>query len=58
MHDGSLATIEAVVERYNAGGLPAPALDVRLRILNLQPAEKQDLAEFLRALSGPLSEGR
>lgn len=58
MHDGSLATLEAVIEHYDAGGLRAPALDVRLRRLNLDAAEKHDLAEFLRSLTGPVDDGR
>jgi cytochrome c peroxidase len=58
MHDGSVATLRDVVEHYNRGGSPAPGLDVRMRVLNLQPSEKHDIIEFLRALTGTLSDGR
>ena len=53
MHDGSLGSLEAVVEHYNRGGVPNEALDPRVRPLNLSPQEKADLVAFLRALSAP-----
>jgi cytochrome c peroxidase len=52
MHDGSLATLEAVVEFYDRGGRPNAALDPEVRPLGLSEAEKRDLIEFLRVLSG------
>jgi len=52
MHDGSLKTLEDVVEHYNKGGIKNPWLDQRLKPLNLTPAEKKDLVAFLKALSG------
>jgi cytochrome c peroxidase len=53
MHDGSLATIEAVLDFYNTGGIANPNLDHSIKPLKLSSAEKQDLADFLRALSSP-----
>ena len=53
MHDGSLATIEAVVEFYATGGRTNPNLDRNIKPLKLTAAEKVDLAAFLRALSSP-----
>lgn len=57
MHDGSLATLEDVVEFYDNGGEPNPALDPDMQKLNLTEQEKQDLVEFMKALNGELREG-
>jgi cytochrome c peroxidase len=59
MHDGSLNTLEEVVEQYDRGGTrtladgsPNHWLDPRIRPLTLTAQEKKDLVEFLHALSG------
>ena len=52
MLDGSLATLEAVVEFYSRGGNPNPHLDREIRPLHLTAEGKSDLVEFLKALSG------
>ena len=52
MHDGSLRTLEEVVEHYNKGGIKNPWLDERLKPLNLTEQDKKDLVSFLKALSG------
>jgi cytochrome c peroxidase len=52
MHDGSLATLEAVVEYYDAGGAGAPDQSPLVRPLQLTSAEKYALVAFLRALTG------
>ena len=52
MHDGSLATLEEVVDVYDKGGIPNKNLDKSLRKLNLTADEKKDLVAFLHALSG------
>lgn len=52
MHDGSLPTLEDVLEFYNRGGTSNPYLDREIRPLNLNPEEKRDLVEFLEALNG------
>ncbi len=52
MHDGSLATLEEVVEFHDRGGQPSPHRDPALRPLGLSAQEKRDLVAFLRALSG------
>ncbi len=51
-HDGSAATLEEVVDFYDRGGVAAENKDYRIRPLRLSPAEKRDLIEFLRALTG------
>jgi len=57
MHDGSLATIEDVIEHYDKGGKENPNLDPEMRPLKLTTREKADLRAFLRALTGTVSEG-
>jgi cytochrome c peroxidase len=53
MHDGSLTTLEEVVEYYNKGGNPHPQLDIDLVPLKLTDEEQADLIAFLKeGLSG------
>ena len=52
MHDGSLKTLDEVVDFYDKGGLPNKNLDKTIRKLNLTAEEKKDLVAFLNALSG------
>lgn len=58
MHDGSLATLEEVIEFYDRGGNRHSPLDTELRQLRLTGAEKRALLAFLGALSGKIVEGR
>jgi cytochrome c peroxidase len=52
MHDGSLATLQAVVAHYAGGFVRRPTLAPNLnRELRLSPQEKADLVAFLRTLS-------
>ncbi len=57
MHNGSLKTLEDVIEFYNQGGRPNPALDAEVRELKLTAEEKASLAAFLRALNGTVRDG-
>ena len=57
MHDGSLATLEEVIEYYDRGGNQSPGLDPEIRPLRLTAAEKQDLVAFLRSLAGRIQDG-
>jgi cytochrome c peroxidase len=52
MHDGSLKTLEDVVEFYSKGGIPNRNLDPHIKPLKLTDEEKRDLVAFLKALSG------
>jgi cytochrome c peroxidase len=52
MHDGSLKTLEEVVEHYNKGGNKNPWLHQNIQPLNLTDQDKKDLVEFLKSLSG------
>lgn len=53
MHDGSLATLEEVVEWYDKGGHPNPHLSDKVRPLKLSAQDKADLVEFMKACTGP-----
>jgi cytochrome c peroxidase len=54
MHDGSLKTLEDVIEYYDKGGTSNPQLDEEIFALNLTAQEKADLVTFLKeGLSSP-----
>jgi cytochrome c peroxidase len=55
MHDGSIATLEEVVEFYDRGGNPNPGLDREIRPLQLTADEKRSLVSFLRSLGGTVT---
>jgi cytochrome c peroxidase len=57
MHDGSLQTLEEVVDFYDKGGRDNPQIDAEMRPLKLTADEKQELVEFLRSLTGKVCEG-
>lgn len=50
MHDGSLATLEEVVEFYDQGGGDAPGKSEALSPLGIGADEKSALVAFLRSL--------
>ncbi len=52
MHDGSLKTLEEVVEYYDKGGKANQNLDEKMKPLRLTTEQKNDLVAFLKALSG------
>jgi cytochrome c peroxidase len=52
MHDGSMATLEAVIDHYAAGGrLAHPNKSRILRTAKLSPEDRKDLVEFLKSLT-------
>lgn len=54
MHDGSLATLEEVIDYYDRGGTANPQLDEEIFELGLTPQQKADLVTFLKeGLSSP-----
>jgi cytochrome c peroxidase len=59
MHDGSLETLEDVVEFYNNGGLVKPEDPLNdfqsggIRPLDLSEQQKKDLVAFMKALTSP-----
>lgn len=52
MHDGSLKTLEEVVEHYDKGGIKNKWLHQDIRPLKLSKQDKADLVQFLHALNG------
>ena len=57
MHNGSLPTLEDVVEFYSQGGRQNPDLDVEIRPRNFTAEEKHALVAFLRSLTGHVRDG-
>jgi cytochrome c peroxidase len=52
MHNGSVDTLEEVIEGYDRGGLLArPSLSPEIRPLHLQSQQKRDLVAFLKTLT-------
>jgi cytochrome c peroxidase len=51
MHDGSVPTLEAVIEHYDTGGVSRPSLSDEMKPLGLTEQEKADLLAFLRTLT-------
>jgi len=57
MHDGSLGTLDEVVNFYSNGGRTNPFLDTEIRPLRLVDEEKRALIAFLASLSGTIRDG-
>jgi cytochrome c peroxidase len=55
MHDGSIATLEQVVEHYDRGGVERPSRSDLMNPLGLSSQEKSDLVAFLQTLTSNLS---
>lgn len=55
MHDGSIATLEEVVEWYDKGGHANPHLSDKIRPLKLSAQDKADLVAFMQACTSPTS---
>ncbi|MGY3237377.1 MULTISPECIES: cytochrome-c peroxidase [unclassified Bradyrhizobium] len=55
MHDGSLATLEQVIDHYDHGGVDRPSRSDLMRPLELTAQDKTDLVAFLKTLSSDLS---
>jgi cytochrome c peroxidase len=54
MHDGTLQTLEEVIDYYDRGGLANWNLDPDMKLLKLSKKEKGDLLAFLKSLDGDL----
>jgi cytochrome c peroxidase len=55
MHDGSIKTLEDVIDFYSDGCRLNPYLDSEVRPRQFTPAEKRALVGFLNSLSGKLT---
>jgi cytochrome c peroxidase len=51
MHDGSIPSLEAVLEHYNSGGKDNDNVDVLMRPLGLSKTDIADLIAFLKSLT-------
>jgi cytochrome c peroxidase len=51
MHDGSLSSLEEVLDHYAQGGHKNPRQDSRIRPFILSAAERVELLAFLASLS-------
>jgi cytochrome c peroxidase len=52
MHDGSIATLDAIIDLYNRGGIARPSRAEQIYPLDLSQREKDDLIAFLHTLNG------
>ena len=52
MHDGSLSTLEEVIDFYDKGGIPNRNLHTTIKPLKLSKEDKEALLSFLKALDG------
>ena len=53
MHDGSIATLEQVIEHYDRAAIARPSRSELIAPLDLSSQDKADLVEFLKTLAGP-----
>ncbi len=51
MHDGSLSTLEEVIDYYDRGGSPRPGKSPFIMKIGLTDREKRDLLSFLKSLT-------
>ena len=51
MHDGSIKSLEAVIDHYIRGGYDNPNKDKRVKGIKLSENDKQDLVAFLKCLT-------
>jgi cytochrome c peroxidase len=55
MHNGSMKTLEQVIEHYDTAGIERPSRSELIKPLKLTAQEKSDLVAFLRTLNSDLS---
>ena len=58
MHDGSLATLESVIDYYDRGGNEKKGKSPFVLKIGLTTEEKQDLLAFLKTLNGSVAVAR
>ncbi|MCB9328695.1 MAG: cytochrome-c peroxidase [Lewinellaceae bacterium] len=51
MHDGSMSTLDEVIDHYNTGGAENPQKSSLIKPLHLSESEKEDLKAFLNSLT-------
>ena len=55
MHDGSLATLEQVIDHYDRGGVDRPSRADLMKPLGLSAQEKLELVSFLKTLTSDIN---
>mgnify|MGYP001171540983 CR=1 FL=1 len=55
MHNGSMRTLEQIIEHYSTGGIDRPSRSELIKPLSLTDQEKADLVAFLKTLTSHLS---
>ena len=55
MHDGSVPTLEAVMDHYNRGGIDRPSRSAQIKPLGLSKQESADLVAFMKTLNSDLA---
>ena len=53
MHDGSMASLDEVIDHYEDGGKKRPSLSPEMQAITLSAQERADLVAYLRTLQGP-----
>ena len=53
MHDGSVLTLDDVIELYDRGGIDRPSRSELIKPLGLSDQEKRELVSFLKTLTSP-----
>lgn len=53
MHDGSIGTLQGVIELYDRGGINRPSRSAQIVPLHLTEREKRELIAFLETLTSP-----
>ena len=51
MHDGSMATLEEVMDHYISGGKPSPNRDTFIPAIDLDSYERQAIIAFMKTLT-------
>jgi cytochrome c peroxidase len=54
MHDGSIPTLEAVMDHYSHGGISRPSRSEQIKALGLSKQEKDDLVAFMKTMASNL----
>lgn len=53
MHDGSMTSIDEVIDHYEKGGKTRPSLSPEMKAVTLSRQERADLIAYLQTLRGP-----
>jgi cytochrome c peroxidase len=54
MHDGSMPTLEAVMDHYNDGGISRPSRSELMKPLGLSKQEKDELVAFMKTMTSEM----